>query len=56
MIGITDQDKYERNFARGLSSVKYIKSGVYPMMDASMSSKWGTGRMIMRDVSYSLII
>lgn len=32
------------NFARGLLSVKYIKSGVYPMMDASMSSKWGTGR------------
>jgi hypothetical protein len=44
MIGITDQDKYERNFARGLSSVKYMKSGVYPMMDASMSSKWGTGK------------
>lgn len=44
MMTISDDSMYERNFLRGLSSVKYMKSGMYPMMDASMSSKWASGK------------
>ena len=44
MMMITDKDEYERNFMRGLSSVKYMKSGIYPMMDASMVSKWASSK------------
>lgn len=39
-----DETMYERSFMRGLSSVKYMKSGIYPMMDASMTSKWSSGK------------
>lgn len=39
-----DEAMYERSFMRGLSSVKYMKSGIYPMMDASMTSKWSSGK------------
>lgn len=44
MINYLDKDQYKRNRLRGLSTVKQLKSGIYPIMDSSMTSSWVTGK------------